>query len=91
MGYHEAMDIRGIAWAGYFFDPGAVVPIPVPVFISPPELEGETVVTDLEIGVMKPSLGGDDITIKPLPPQVDELDPGVDPDELKPKMKADDI
>ena len=91
MGYHEAMDIRGIAWAGYFFDPGAEVPISVPVFISPPEMEGEAVVTELEIGVMKPGLGGEDTTIIPLPPKVEELDPGVDPEELKPKMKADDI
>ena len=91
MGYHEAMDIRGIAWAGYFFDPGAEVPISTPVFIRPPEMEGETLITDLEIGVMKPSLGGEDTTIKPLPPQAEELDPGVDPEELKPNMKADDI
>jgi len=91
MGYHEAMDIRGIAWAGYFFDPGAEVPISVPVFIKPPEMEGEAVVTELEIGVMRPSLGGEDTTIIPLPPKVEELDPGVDPEELKPKMKADDI
>jgi hypothetical protein len=90
MGYHEAMDIRGIAWAGYFFDPGAEVPISVPVFIKPPEMEGEAVVTDLEVGVMKPSLGGEDTTIIPLPLKVEELDPGVDPEELKPKMKADD-
>jgi hypothetical protein len=39
---------------------------------------------------MKPSLGGEDTTIIPLPPKVEELDPGVDPEELKPKMKADD-
>lgn len=91
MGYHEAMDIRGIAWAGYFFDPGGEVPITIPICLRPPELTGEAVITELEIGVMKPSLDGEDITIKPLPPQVEELDPGVDPDELKPRMKADDI
>lgn len=95
MGYHEAMDIRGIAWAGYFFDPGAEVPISTPVFIRPPEMEGEAVVTDLEIGVMRPNLGGEDTTITPPPPQVEDLDPStnvdIDPEELKPKMKADDI
>jgi hypothetical protein len=23
MGYNDTMDVRGIAWAGYFFDPAA--------------------------------------------------------------------
>jgi hypothetical protein len=91
MGYHEAMDIRGIAWAGYFFDPGAEIPISTPVFIRPPEMTGDAVVTDVSAGVIRPLLYGDDITITPLPPQVEELDPGVDPDLLKPRMKADDI
>ena len=36
MGYHEAMDIRGIAWAGYFFDPGGEIPITIPVKAEDP-------------------------------------------------------
>lgn len=91
MGYHEAMDIRGIAWAGYFFDPGAEIPISTPVFIHPPEMEGEVLFTDISPNILKPKLGGSDETITPTPPSVEELEPGVDPDDLKPKMKADDI
>jgi hypothetical protein len=89
MGYHEAMDIRGIAWAGYFFDPGALIPVSTPVFIRPPEVSGDEVITDITAGTLRPKLDGDDTTT--VPPQIyaEELDPGLDPESLKPRMKAD--
>jgi len=91
MGYHEAMDIRGIAWAGYFFDPGALIPISTPIFIKPPELSGDEVITDITAGVMKPKMDGDDTSTAPPKIYAEELDPNLDPDSLKPRMKADDI
>ena len=89
MGYHEAMDIRGIAWAGYFFDPGALVPVSTPVFIRPPEISGDEVITDVRAGVLKPKLDGDDTSTAPPQIYAEELDPGLDPESLKPRMKAD--
>ena len=91
MGIHEAMDIRGIAWAGYFFDPGALVPIDKPVFIRPPELEGEQVgEVNVILRDVKPGMGYEDKEIKPEPVEVESKEPDIiDLEDIKPDMKAD--
>lgn len=87
MGYHEAMDIRGIAWAGYFFDPLSC-PDPV-IIIEGPTMTGE-VIGETAIGaiVLRPGLGGEDLSIKPPHLKASESIPAVDPDELKPDMRT---
>lgn len=40
MGYNDTMDIRGIAWAGYFFDPNITTQY---VCAEPPEIDVESV------------------------------------------------
>ncbi len=85
MGYYEAMDIRGIAWAGYFFDPGALQPSVI--FGDGPdmgaEVFGETTVDAQEL---KPSMVDAQDPLQPTQLSADELDPAVDADELKPDM-----
>ena len=85
MGYYEAMDIRGVAWAGYFFDPGAVQP-PV-IFGDGPDMSGEVLgEARIDAQELKPSMSDASDLIKPPQLDADELDPAVDADELKPDM-----
>ena len=88
MGYHEAMDIRGIAWAGYFFAPGAVSP-PI-IFGDGPEMEGEVIGSvKMDATLMRPGLGGEDTSIKPPQMSASESTPDViDADELKPEIRT---
>lgn len=85
MGYYEAMDIRGIAWAGYFFDPGAVQP--PTIFGDGPDMGAEVFgETTIDAKELKPSMVDAQDPLKPPQISADELDPVVDADELKPDM-----
>lgn len=80
------MNLISIASKGYFgLEAGGFAQ---PVFILPPELASTVVITDLSGVVLKPKLGGEDSSIKPSM-TVEDLNPDLDLDELKPKMKAD--
>jgi hypothetical protein len=80
------MNLISIASKGYFgLEAGGFAQ---PVFIVPPELAGSVVITDLSGIVLKPNLGGEDTSPKPSL-AAEDINPDIDLDELKPKMKAD--
>ena len=59
MGYNDTMDVRGIAWAGYFFDPAA---------------EGLVVYTIDKPEIDADSVGGVCISAQELKPEITEVE-----------------
>jgi hypothetical protein len=79
------MNLISIASKGYFgLEAGGFAQ---PVFILPPEIASTVVITDLSGVVLKPKLGGEDASTKPSM-AVDDLNPGLNLDELKPKIEV---
>lgn len=58
MGYNDTMDVRGIAWAGYFFDPAA---------------SGIVIYTVDIPGIDADSVGGICIVAEELKPEITEV------------------
>ena len=80
------MNLISIASKGYFgLEAGGY---PAPVFILPPELASSVIITDLSGIILKPKLGGAESITKPST-RAQKLDPQIDIEQLKPKMKVD--
>lgn len=44
MGYSDTMDIRGIAWAGYFFSPSGVITNTEFICVDVPEMDADELI-----------------------------------------------